>query len=211
MYGHFFFNLQPLSENWPSGLRRTLGKRVYPKRVSGVRIPHSPLLFPMSLRNIIAFILILSSLICLYPGLVRPILSINIGVDLPILGSVELHNTKQSIIGTIKTLHKNKNVLVAGLILFFSVVVPILKALILCLVLFIKKLPKRNQWHRFVSIISKWSMADVFVVGIMLAFLATKSDDNIDAQLHEGFYYFLAYCLLSIAGHLILTVENKKN
>ena len=29
-------------ERWPSGLRRTLGKRVYSKRVTRVRIPVSP-------------------------------------------------------------------------------------------------------------------------------------------------------------------------
>lgn len=29
-------------EGWPSGLRRTPGKRVYPNRVTGVRIPFLP-------------------------------------------------------------------------------------------------------------------------------------------------------------------------
>ena len=207
MYGHFFFNLQPLSENWPSGLRRTLGKRVYPKRVSGVRIPHSPLFLFMSIRNIIALILILASLVCLYPGLVKPILSINIGVDLPILGSVSLHDTKQSIMGTIKTLHQNNNSLVAFLILLFSVIVPVIKAIALLLVIFIKKLAYRHQLSSFVALISKWSMADVFVVGIMLAFLATRSDDNIEAQLHEGFYYFLAYCIVSIVASQLVKVK----
>ena len=158
----------------------------------------------MLARNIIALLLIIASLICLYPGLVKPILSINIGVDLPILGNVELHNTKQSIIGTIKTLHKNNNTLVAGLILLFSVVVPVIKAICLLLVLFVKKIPLRSQLHKFISLISKWSMADVFVVGIMLAFLATRSDDNIDAMLHEGFFYFLCYCILSILSVIFL-------
>ena len=162
----------------------------------------------MSIRNIIALLLIIASLICLYPGLVKPILSINIGVDLPILGSVDLHNTKQSIMGTIKTLHKNNNSLVAGLILLFSVIVPIIKAISLLLVLFIKKLPFRTHLKKFISLISKWSMADVFVVGIMLAFLATRSDDNIDARLHEGFYYFLAYCMLSILSVVFLKIDD---
>jgi len=165
----------------------------------------------MAVRNIIALFLIIASLICLYPGLVKPILSINIGVDIPILGNVELHNTKQSIIGTIKTLHNNSNTLVAGLILLFSVIVPLIKAICLMLVLFVKKIPRREQLHKFVSLISKWSMADVFVVGIMMAFLATRSDDNIEARLHEGFYYFLAYCILSIMSVIFLDSSKKKS
>ena len=146
-------------------------------------------------------------MICLYPGLVEPILSITIGVDLPILGSVDLHDTKQSIMGTIQTLHQNNNSLVAGLILLFSVIVPIIKALALILVIFFKKLSARNHLHSFVSLISKWSMADVFVVGVMLAFLATRSDDNIEAKLHNGFYWFLAYCLISIVATQLIKVN----
>ncbi len=64
--------------------------------------------------------------------------------------------------------------------------------------------------HRFVSVIGKWSMADVFVVGILLAFLATRSDDNIHAQLHDGFYWFLAYCVISIISFQIMKVEGNE-
>jgi hypothetical protein len=45
--GSFFLlpsdlRLLPSKERWPSGLRRTLGKRVYVKSVPWVRIPLSP-------------------------------------------------------------------------------------------------------------------------------------------------------------------------
>ncbi len=164
----------------------------------------------MSIRNIIALLLIIASLVCLYPGLVKPILSINIGVDLPIVGSLQLHDTKQSIIDTIRTLHRGNNTFVAILILFFSVVIPVVKALLLLLALFIKKQGVRSKLHKFVSLIGKWSMADVFVVGVMIAFLATRSDDNIDAALHEGFYYFLAYCLISILSYQIMKFDGEE-
>ncbi len=41
-------------------------------------------------------------------------------------------------------------------------------------------------------------MADVFIVGLFVAFLSTSSEDNISANLHAGFYYFLSYCIISI-------------
>ncbi len=161
----------------------------------------------MTLRNKIALGLILLSLICLYPGLFEPILSIKVAAKLPIIGELALHETTQSIVKTIQTLHENDNTLVAFLILFFSIVVPVIKAVVLLFVLFAKRLTNRAALHRFVYIIGKWSMADVFVVGVFLAFLATKSNESVHAQLHSGFYYFLAYCLISLLAIQVMKVE----
>ena len=161
----------------------------------------------MSTRNIIALVLIIISLGCLYPGLFEPILSIAVGADIPILGRIELQNSTNSIISTIQTLYKEGNPLVALLILFFSVVVPVLKAVLLLLVLFIPTLPRRHGIYNFVHIIGKWSMADVFVVGVLIAYLGTQSNTNVNASLHEGFYYFLAYCLISLVAIQIIKID----
>src|SRR5215475_10283656 len=45
------FRVKILTERWPSGLRRTPAKRVYPKRVPRVQIPLSP---PLSSRAPVA-------------------------------------------------------------------------------------------------------------------------------------------------------------
>jgi len=91
--------------------------------------------------------------------------------------------------------------------LFFSVLVPLLKAVFLLMVLFIKKLGARYQLYKFVHSIGKWSMADVFVVGVLIAYLATASEEYINAYLHDGFYYFLAYCLISLASIQVMSVK----
>jgi uncharacterized paraquat-inducible protein A len=60
------------------------------------------------------------------------------------------------------------------------------------------------------SYLSKWSMADVFVMGLLVAFLAGSAADQtgdmltMHAQLGIGFYYFLAYCLFSVAAGTML-------
>ena len=53
-------------------------------------------------------------------------------------------------------------------------------------------------------------MADVFVVGVFMAFLAGQANPNVQAALHQGFYWFLAYCLISILSSqtLQLNVED---
>lgn len=158
----------------------------------------------MSIRNIIALILILISLVCLYPGLFEPIMSINVSTEIPILGKITLQESTNSIISTITDLRDSGNTLVAFLILFFSILVPLIKAGLLLVVLCFPSLRNRFGIHKFVAIISKWSMADVFVVGVLIAYLGTKSDSNIHAQLHNGFYFFLAYCLISILSSQII-------
>lgn len=164
----------------------------------------------MNTRNWIAFGLIIVSLICLYPGLTEPILQIKVGMkNVPILGTIEIHNVTQSIVQTIQELWQNDNRFVAFLILLFSIVVPVVKAILLLIALFGRTLSFRKKLHQFVALIGKWSMADVFVVGVLIAFLGTRSDDAIDAQLHVGFYYFLGYCLISIIAYQVLAIEEQ--
>jgi len=53
--------------------------------------------------------------------------------------------------------------------------------------------------------VSKWSMADVFVMAMLVSFMAGRASGHLgdllimDAQLEVGFWYFLAYCLFAIA------------
>ncbi len=161
----------------------------------------------MHTRNIIAVILLVISLICLVPGLMQPILSLKIGAALPLVGTLTLHESSQSILKTIETLNENNNALVAFLILLFSIIVPLFKAVSLLSVLLIKKLRNHSRLHKFIALISKWSMADVFVVGVFIAFLSSQSNEALEAKLGTGFYWFLAYCLISIAASQVMTTE----
>ena len=161
----------------------------------------------MTHRNKVALLLIVISLGMLYPGLYQPMITIEIAPDLPIIGKTTFYEQTQSIVESIEFLYDNDNRLVAFLILFFSVMVPLVKAILLLLVLFIQQLRFRPKVHAFVSAISKWSMADVFVVGIFIAFLSTSSNSSVNAYLHSGFYYFLAYCIISIASVQVMLLK----
>ena len=78
-------------------------------------------------------------------------------------------------------------------------------------VLLIKNMRNSGALYKFVGLIGKWSMADVFVVGVFLAFLATKNNEAINAELEIGFYYFTAYCIVSIIGIQVLDINAVKN
>ena len=78
-----------------------------------------------------------------------------------------------------------------------SVIVPFIKAGILAVIMVTKNPTTKYRLYMFVRSVSKWAMADVFAVGVFIAFMAGNAIDNLDAKLHPGFYWFIAYCLIS--------------
>jgi uncharacterized paraquat-inducible protein A len=148
----------------------------------------------MTTRNWIAVGLTIVSLVLLVPGLRSDALTIT--ATMPLLKKPLFVET-QSILRAVRRLYDSENYFVAFLVLFFSVVVPFIKAFLLGVILWIKSPATKYRTYLFVRSISKWAMADVFAVGVFIAFLAANALDNLDAALHPGYYFFVAYCLVS--------------
>lgn len=161
----------------------------------------------ISTRNWIGIGMLLISIALLIPGLTFDLLTLDISINALI--SIEVYNETRSILGTIQDLFANGNAMVGVLILFFSVIVPFVKAVLLLLVTIFQHVPKRKGIYKFIGLISKWSMADVFVVGVFIAFLSLKSDNNVNAEIHSGFWFFFLYCIVSIAAAQVIKVEEK--
>ena len=160
----------------------------------------------MTSRNRVAVVLSLVSLALLWPGLVQPALTIRASLEL--FGtSRELANETRSVVGAVRSLHESGNDFVAGLILLFSIVVPLLKAAMLAPIFATRDRARAYRLHLLVRSISKWSMADVFAVGMLIALLAAKGTANLSAVAGPGFYYFAAYCLVSNAAFQVLKIE----
>ena len=160
----------------------------------------------MSNRNLLALTLSLLSLALLWPGLVEPALTIRATIEM--FGSErELTNETRSVVGAIRSLHASGNDFVAGLILLFSVLVPLTKAALLVPIVTLRTSPWSYRLYRVVQTISKWSMADVFAVGMLISLLVAKGTANLSAVAGTGFYYFAAYCLVSNAAFQLLHVE----
>ena len=121
-------------------------------------------------------------------------------------GQITAYQTTRSIWGTVNELATTGNLPVAFLIVFFSVIIPLLK---LCLQATALVLPK-SQWRAPLwwlnARLSKWSMADVFVMAMLVAYMAGSASGQMgdmltmSSELELGFYYFLAYCVFSIAA-----------
>ena len=157
----------------------------------------------MSTRNWIAVGLTLISLVILVPGLQSDALTIT--ATMPLLKK-PLYEETQSILRAARRLYDSKNYFVAGLVIFFSLVVPAIKVVLLGVILRAKSPVTRYRVYLFTRSISKWAMADVFAVGVFIAFLAANALDNLDAKLHPGYYFFVLYCVISNLGFQFLYV-----
>jgi hypothetical protein len=121
-------------------------------------------------------------------------------------GEMVVYQKTRSILGTARELARTGNGGVAFLIVLFSVVIPVGKLLLQGASLLLRTPATRRGLDRVIAAMSKWSMADVFVMALIVAYLAGSASDQMgdllvmDARLEQGFYFFLAYCLFSVAS-----------
>src|SRR5262249_9062193 len=122
------------------------------------------------------------------------------------VGDVEVYRQTRSIIGSVRNLYEVGSPTPATLILLFSVIVPFTKAALVGWAVLMANDERGRRPMRLVEAIAKWSMADVFVVALFIAYLAAEATKQaaagaspplvaFDAQFGSGFYWFAAYCL----------------
>ncbi len=153
--------------------------------------------FFTSLRMFTAFGAI-AAMLTLFFGLVTPILMVTIHKEVEYLGDVVLSFESKGVIGSIVKLWESGDIVVAMVILIFSVLVPTVKIISL---LFVSVFVESRFAHtvvKFFKMIGKWSMVDVFVVAIFLVYLTANKGDVSRAEVEVGLYFFLAYVIVSM-------------
>lgn len=174
-----------------------------------------------------AFTLISVAALCLINGIFMPMLEIgayNLDLQIPIVfedpffhkkidiskefsGHMYYYYQNKSVVDLIGMLFAQKNFVVGVAILSFSIMLPVLKLSLSLLMLANRNIRHNTGIKWFVSKIGKWSMADVFVAAAFLSYLSFNNmNSGIETEAHSlpGLYYFLAYCILSIASSLFI-------
>lgn len=122
---------------------------------------------------------------------------------------IEVYRQTRSIVGSVRHLYRVGSRTAATLILLFSIVVPFTKAALVMWALFHGDDARRKRTLHFVEVIAKWAMADVFAVALFIAYLAARASATppatgfvqvvvFGATFGPGFYWFAAYCLVSL-------------
>jgi len=162
------------------------------------------LLFFFLDRDFLIIYIALSGIVSLVFALISPLIMMIVYQAFPVLGEVTLSFESKSIIGTIQQMYHDKNYVIAGLVLLFSIMIPFVKSFVLLLYGFFKESGWGNNMVRFVDKIGKWSMADVFIVAILVVFFSTKQDIHTSIKLEVGLYFFIGYVLLSMLGSSLI-------
>lgn len=175
------------------------------------------------LKKHLGFVLNLIALLLFVPGILLPMFSLNMEMTAQVGGSgltSTLINKNLSLINTVEELWQGERLLVATLIFLFSICIPVVKTVLVTIAYWKRNCDIERQLLNFVAKISKWSMADVFVVAVFLAILSTTHSQTVDQQPFSlfgfrvdllissetisaagaGFYYFTGYCLLALLG-----------
>lgn len=137
--------------------------------------------------------------------------------NMQVEGTMQIFNKTRSVLGTMSDLIKSGHHFVGFLIGLFAVVIPAIKVCLTGIAALIQNQARRQSLDKLSGLISKWSMSDVFVMAMIVGYLAANADDNpadavkMNAELGPGFYYFAAYCLTSILSAQVLRRRSNEN
>ncbi|AHF94927.1 hypothetical protein OPIT5_29970 [Opitutaceae bacterium TAV5] len=136
-------------------------------------------------------------------GIVLPLITIKKEVVIFGIKWVDEMNTVSLLSGTWALL-TNRQLFLFLIIFFFSMVFPALKLFFLYKIGFDSKTDLKKKKHLgWLSAVGKWSMLDIFVVGLLVVTL--KLGDLVEVKVHAGLYAFAASVLLT----MILTLLAK--
>lgn len=142
-----------------------------------------------------------------------------------------LYFQSKSITDVTQTLIQSRGIdtkIVGMLVFLFSIIFPFLKLSLSSMFLFSERI-RRSTWAKnIIFYLGKWSMADVFVVAIFMAYIGfygiiSSQLNEIAAgdaytvetinysQLSPGALFFTSYCILSIITSIIIDRTENKN
>ena len=123
-------------------------------------------------RKWVAVILLLASLMFFAIGFMYPLLETGYGI-----GPFTLKKDYIYISTSFRYFFDQGEVFVGLLLLFFTIIFPVIKYIFLFLTLLGRKIPRHQFFSTALEIINKWAMLDVFVVAVLI--LNMKFDSTI--------------------------------
>ena len=130
-------------------------------------------------------------------------------------GSITAFESTRSLLETMNELIAHEHVAVGLLIGFFGIIIPCIKIILTLIALLVASGQTRSDLLNVSSLLSKWSMSDVFLMAILVAFFTVNANGQaintiqMKATLGPGFYFFATYCLLAIAAGQLMQHQNK--
>jgi paraquat-inducible protein A len=143
-------------------------------------------------RRFFLSLTILAASVCLALGITRPILKIT---------QFAFWESEHSLISTVGVLLRDGQTFLGGIVLVFSIILPVTKLLYLLLVSTLPpaEIVRQHRRLRALEWLGKWSMHDVLVLALTIFFV--KSQGVYDASSLNGVYFFTAAVVLMILSY----------
>lgn len=148
-------------------------------------------------RRWIAIIVLIASLIFFILGFMYPLLQSGFGI-----GPFTIKSDYVYISTSFRYFFDKGEVFIGFLLLFFTIIFPIIKYIFLFLTLLGRKMPRHGAVATALEIINKWSMLDVFVVAVLILNMKFDSD-IIVSKLEAGTTLFAVSVLLLMTSSFI--------
>ena len=148
--------------------------------------------------RVFVFFNALSALVMLGYGIFTPIMMVTIHKQVKHFGDIILSLESKSVVSSALKLFDKGDMVVAGVLLLFSVLIPFIKTISMAFVSLFEYSSFAHSAIKFFKHLGKWSMVDVFVVSTFLVYLTTSSGDISRAEIEVGIYFFLAYVIISM-------------
>ncbi|MDF1581812.1 MAG: paraquat-inducible protein A [Methyloprofundus sp.] len=126
--------------------------------------------------------------------------------DIHFDGSINAFESTRSLWETMSDLVAHDYVVIGLLIGLFGIIIPLIKILLNLIALLLAAGKTRNDVLTISSVLSKWSMSDVFFMAILVSFFTVNANAQeinviqMSARFEPGFYFFATYCVLAIAA-----------
>lgn len=148
-------------------------------------------------RKVVAIILLIGSAIFFTMGFMYPLLQTGVGI-----GPFTLQKDYIYLSTSFRFFFDKGEIFIGLLLLFFTIIFPIIKYIFLLLTLLGRQFPRQQFISIALEIINKWSMLDVFVVAVLI--LNMKFDSAIIvSRLENGTTLFAISVVLLMTSSYI--------
>jgi paraquat-inducible protein A len=127
-----------------------------------------------------------------------------LGLTMPLMNVSKLYffDENPSLLGIIQSLWSGGDQLLAIIVAFFSVILPITK-LGVAQMAAMRTTPSVQAWRRSIGVLSKWSMLDVLLVALVI--FGAKTSGLATAIAQPGLWFFAISAILSAtATHFVM-------
>lgn len=173
----------------------------------------------------VLWLLLAAAFALLVVAWMQPLLTVQVTARLPAFipepfQSMTILDETRSVVSMLERLVETNYLVIAGLLFFFGVLLPVVKNCGVALLLASRPGSRGRRFAALLQFMGRFAMVDIFAVSIIVSVMAAGTIGQGDnpgpatvetiTTLRSGFYLFVAYVLLSFAIDVMLAIRHRR-